>query len=402
VLVTLRYRIDAGRLGKATRTPQGGIEVDGTIALSRVLEYRNVDGSVRREWYPPDEAKRQDTLDSLEVAAVTLRHPREMVTPANFRSLNRGLMRKARYDEATRGQLAKIVVQDAEQLDAIERGDGELSGGYHCTVDETPGTTPDGQHYDAIQRGRVYNHVGLGPVGWARAGASASLHLDGGDDLPRLDANGDCITDSNDPAPTPVAKRTATMVKIRIDGVDHEVGSDTAAQAVTKALADRDAKLDAATKAEAQARKDASDAQAKLDAEAKAHADTKSALVKANDPAVRAAEAASVAKLDADCKRLAPSVKLDGLDAIAKKKAALVAAKVNLDGKDDAYVASRFDAELDRVPAREDARAKLAATRTAEAHVDGGHADGRTAYDQATEKLHNRWKTPTAKAAVEG
>ena len=100
-----------------------------------------------------------------------------------------------------------------------------------------------------------------------------------------------------------------------------------------------------------------------------------------------------------------PAVKLDALtDATAKKKAALVAVKVNIDGRDDAYVAARFDAEIERMPAREDARKKLAQTRVSgEGHVDGERTDGRSAYDQLAERQHNRWKTPTATAAkVEG
>ena len=46
------------------------------------------------------------------------------------------------------------------------------------TVEPTAGVW-EGEKYDGIQRDIRYNHVGLGPEGWGRAGSEVSLRLDG-------------------------------------------------------------------------------------------------------------------------------------------------------------------------------------------------------------------------------
>lgn len=66
---------------------------------------------------------------------------------------------------------ADIVIYN---LDTSAR---ELSCGYTLTLDETPGTTPEGEHYDAIQRNIRYNHLAVVPR--ARAGSLARLNIDG-------------------------------------------------------------------------------------------------------------------------------------------------------------------------------------------------------------------------------
>ena len=86
-----------------------------------------------------------------------------------------------------------MIVQDAAAIAVVEAGQcRELSCGYICDLDETPGTY-HGQPYDAVQRRIRYNHVGIGPRNWGRAGSSVALRIDAADtnDAPevmRLDA----------------------------------------------------------------------------------------------------------------------------------------------------------------------------------------------------------------------
>lgn len=54
--------------------------------------------------------------------------------------------------------------------------DRELSCGYTLDLDETSGVTPDGEHYDAVQRNIRYNHLAI--VHRGRAGVSR-LNMDG-------------------------------------------------------------------------------------------------------------------------------------------------------------------------------------------------------------------------------
>lgn len=69
------------------------------------------------------------------------------------------------------------AVQKAESGELVE-----LSCGYECDFDPTPGVY-QGQAYDGIQRNISYNHLALLPQGRARGGSDVKLHLDEGDFL---------------------------------------------------------------------------------------------------------------------------------------------------------------------------------------------------------------------------
>lgn len=391
------YRIDRGRVAKGKRTDQGFVVAEGTLAVSTVLKYRNPDGSIRSEYVPPSELEREDSLATLTNVPYTLGHPPrdEMVGPENVRELQRGIVHSPRYDAEGKALRASFLLQDQAAIEAHERGDVGLSAGYFCTLERKDGVSPDGEPYQYVQKNRRYNHVAGGlRDGMARAGARArmdgQLELGTADEpIARLDDAGNCVWPSNDPAATPVIRKDTTML-INIDGVDHEVANPTVHQAITKALSDRDktiasqqSRIDALSAAEAKARTDSttatSELQGKLDAEIAEHGKTKAALAEAKDPAKRAEEAAAVAKLDGDCKRLAPTAKLDGLDDHGKRRAALAGAKVacptddelkakGLDAK--TYVISRFDAAVAALPARTEADRKVAGARAGAKRTD--------------------------------
>src|SRR5690606_11989374 len=66
-----------------------------------------------------------------------------------------------------------LILKDAAAIKAVQGGKRELSAGYTCTLDWTPGTTPDGETYDAVQRGIKINHLAV--VDRARAGSTARI-----------------------------------------------------------------------------------------------------------------------------------------------------------------------------------------------------------------------------------
>lgn len=70
----------------------------------------------------------------------------------------------------------EIVIHDTDEMKRC--GYKELSLGYNLDLDETPGEW-NGQHYDAIQRNIVVNHLAL--VQEARAGDQARLNIDSRD-----------------------------------------------------------------------------------------------------------------------------------------------------------------------------------------------------------------------------
>lgn len=303
-------RSDTSRLGKFQRTGAGAVRIPATISRTGVQAYPE---QGLREYRPDSEVFAPESLASLASVPVTLAHPPEPVTPANVLQYQRGHVSDAppearvRLDGSPHEWVrAPLVVADAELLGMIERDDAaEVSCGYSCDLEMTPGTAPDGSQYDAIQRNIRFNHVAILTADTkARAGADARLRLD-----------------------------NKTMKKIVIDGVEYEYGS---AEHLTKIQADHQKVLDG-VKAERDA------LQAKLDA----------ATARAEGLAAQVTLDALDARLEA---RLALFGKArpflpEGYDTKGKTDAQVMADAVanqlggadKLVGKTAAYIEARFD-----------------------------------------------------------
>src|SRR5690606_19868458 len=94
-------------------------------------------------------------------------HPDEPVTADNWKQYAVGQT----GDEIARdGTFIRVpmMVADGDAIKAIEGGKQELSAGYSCDLAFEPGTSPDGQAYDAIQKNIRANHVAI--VDRGRAG----------------------------------------------------------------------------------------------------------------------------------------------------------------------------------------------------------------------------------------
>jgi hypothetical protein len=172
------YRVDLSRIKPGQRTPQGGIRIPATLTRTGVFTYYDDAGNERRELRHPDEVFAADAMKSLDTAVVTVGHPGR-VTADNFKTLGIGNVIGQRRD----GDFvaADLVVQEKAAVERVDRGDlEEISCGYDCELDETPGVW-NGERYDAVQRNYQYNHVGLGPRGWGRLGSDVRLKLDGGE-----------------------------------------------------------------------------------------------------------------------------------------------------------------------------------------------------------------------------
>lgn len=155
---------------------------DATLSRVGVFPYRLPDGTVRLEYRPPDEVGRADSLESLELAPVVEGHPGK---PGMARKLAAGAVGAVKFDGAH--VTGSIVIYDDALNARISRGDiRELSPGYSVRLDETPGVSPEGERYDAIQRDIVYDHEALVPRG--RQGSSVAVHTDEADVGWRADA----------------------------------------------------------------------------------------------------------------------------------------------------------------------------------------------------------------------
>lgn len=298
------------RLDATRRTPQGGLVAPAFLTRSGVFDYQRSDGSTVREYRPPDEVFKADSLATLASAPVTNLHPSQLVKSDNFKQFSVGHVGEQVSQDGDK-VAATLYVQDASTVAAIEGGlMRQVSCGYTCDIADESGITPAGERYDRVQRNISYNHVAIVPVG--RAGAEVALRLDAADNQ---------ITEDKQ------------MNVERIDGVDFEIGTEQHKAAIK--LRDQVAGLNSALD-KAQGRADSAEEQIKV-------LSAENAALK--DPArIDAAVSARAALLEM-ARKLSPEVKADGLSDHEIRVAALNAARpeLKLDGKSAEYVAAAFD-----------------------------------------------------------
>ena len=353
-----RFDFNAVR-GKPKKTPQGFLRIDSYLTRTGIFKYRRRDGRTVLELRPPDEVLREDSIATLRGAPVTNRHPSEMVSPTNVKALSVGVVNddvRADGDRVGGSQ----TVMDAVAIEGVSKGElREVSCGYHCDLDETPGrydaTTGEygphvttGERYDAVQRSIVYNHAALGPRNWGRMGNDVALKLDsielGDDDGVQVRTDADDQPGAVQPPVDPgkQGKPTMDMITIRIDGVDYEVPK-AAAPHIQKALATRDEKL-----GKLEGERDG--VQAKLDQANKDLGEAKKKLDEATDPEAIQAKVDARASLERNAKKvLGDDAKLDGKSdkAIKLEVVKKVDPDAKLDDKSDAYLDGRYDAAVE-------------------------------------------------------
>lgn len=216
-------RIDVGRLDKFERTPTGGLRIPAALTRVGVLTYQDAAGNVIRELRPPDEVFAAESIATLEDAAVTDLHPDANVTPQTWKRDAVGHVKGPKADTGAGRILGEVLVQDAREIALIESGERvEVSSGYSVELDRTPGVF-EGEPYDVVQRRIRYNHVGLGPAGWGRAGPEIAL---------RLDAAHELVGGAQPSLPETRSGRMTEIIKL--DGVEYEYGSRSHVQALEK------------------------------------------------------------------------------------------------------------------------------------------------------------------------
>ena len=310
--MTTYQRFDRAEF-KATKTDEGFLVDSPVVGRVGIQEYRRADGSMRRELRLPENVFHADALASMRGKPVTSGHPSSGKVTANdsHRVTIGTILSEGRQDGDN--MRTDIVIHNVAAMGKNK----ELSLGYMCHLDETPGVHPVYGQYDAIQGVPITNHLSVVPV--ARAGSVARLNLDSMDQVEDFS--------------TQQEQQTMSMVKVKLDsGLEYDAAPEVSVEL---------AKL----------RADAAGIELKLAAipTLTAERDTLKARVdgfqaeldKARDEGKAAAEAK--VKLDA----VAVSFKIDAKDKTDRQiKEAVIKAvtpKLNLDGKDDAYVSTAFD-----------------------------------------------------------
>ncbi len=282
----------------AVEKTTAGLRVTATPTRPGVFTYTRADGSTVRELRHPDQVFHADSLASLEDVPVTINHPRGGMSPAAFARESVGHVRagSVRADTAAAVVRADMVIgrEDAQALAATKP---ELSSGYDCQIDRTPGEW-NGERYDQAQVNIRYNHVAVLKGQPGRMGSVC-----------RLDAAGEQITDTDE----------QTNMKIKIGDKTYETEAEI--QTAVSQLA---------------ARADAADAQIATLSGVVARHDAETAKAK------RAALESTVKGV------LGAEFKCDGQTDRALRVAVIQRADsaFNGEGQDDVYVVARFDATL--------------------------------------------------------
>lgn len=319
-------RYDFYTLPKATKTDEGFIRDVPIIGRTGLLTYFNADGSKRIEYRPPEEAFNADSLASIKGKPITMGHV-AMVNSKNAKQVKPigSVLSDARQDG--NNIVADIVIYD--ELPANKR---ELSCGYSVDVEEVAGTTPDGQHYDAIQRNIRYNHLAV--VAKGRAG-NARLNLDSAGEQILLEERKD---------------DERMSVKLRLDsGIDYDVPAEV--KVAFDALTAEKSEL---TKAKdvAEAAKDVAEENLKKEKE------EKEKIVKANKDSFDSAVKERLDMLNVAVKHgIKDAEKMDSAD-IKKEVIKKVHGDIKLDGKSDDYVQALFDMAKDKADSANDKIAK--------------------------------------------
>ena len=170
----IEQRYDSIPLGKTYFTPEGYLIDHPILTRVGIFEYKNPDGSIRRELRLPEEVFAPESLASYKGKPVILTHEAGMIDSDNVQQEQVGTILSEGTQDGDNVR-AQIIIHDARKLDYGLR---ELSLGYSLDLEEVPGEW-QGQPYDAIQRNIRVNHLAL--VEKARAGDSARLNIDGED-----------------------------------------------------------------------------------------------------------------------------------------------------------------------------------------------------------------------------
>jgi len=177
---------------KAELSKDGWIIDRPVITRSGIFTYRNGSKTVK-EYRPAEEVFKEDSLNTLRGIPITDKHNGLLNAESNLDGIVVGSVMSP-GEKADNNVVADIVIHNVKRIGARR----ELSLGYTCKVDESPGEF-NGEKYDCIQKDITYNHLAVVTKG--RAG-NARIRLD---------------TDDLSSFPTEDDMAETNMSKIRLD-----------------------------------------------------------------------------------------------------------------------------------------------------------------------------------------
>lgn len=160
---------------KVRVTPDGYLVATPRVARTGIQLYRGsevglADNRIVKIYRPEDQVFDEKSMATFAHKPLTNDHPPEAVTSKNWSKYAKGQI----GDEIARdGDYIRVpmVLMDQATIDDFKSGKAELSVGYTCDLDMTPGVTPSGEKYDGMQKDIRVNHTAF--VDAARAGHMA-------------------------------------------------------------------------------------------------------------------------------------------------------------------------------------------------------------------------------------
>lgn len=344
-------------MDKAEVDVNGFMTIPARLTRVGVFKYVLPDGSVQRQLRHPDDVFDSESINSLIGLPFTNNHPKSLLDNKNAKNLTVGFVMDIDKD----GQYVngKVKVIDAETIKDIQNGKLEVSCGYSADTIDEKGTF-NGEQYDVRQTNIRYNHVSL--VNKGRAGKEVRLLMDSSENT--------IISDELTETPN----KEVVMEKIMLGGKEFEVSPELAAAFkahMVQMQGEMDSKSkDMVPKADLEkANVEMKDmgqkveqTQAKLDAAQDELKELKAKMDSAGD--TEKFNKAVKARVELE-KKATPfvkaEVKLDGLTNVEVMKEALKGKfpSLNLDGKSDVYVESRFDHMIETMTEDEKKKAQI-------------------------------------------
>ena len=323
--------IEDAQLSGSRITADGYLVASVLCARTGIQDYLGTeldkpDMPIVKVYRPESSVFAKDSLSTFVGKPTTNDHPPVQVTADNWKeyavgSIGEEVLRDGEYIRVP------ITLMDAATIKAVQDGKREISMGYDMELDWTPGTTADGQAYDAVMKNLRMNHLAI--VDRGRAGSRARID----DNNPTQWGVSPLLTDRNPPI--------MTTRKIVVDGLTIET-TDQGAEAIGKLQAEKQSITDA---------RDA--AIATKDAELAAK-DARIADLEKSQLTAEALDAKVQARADllAKAKTLAKDADFSGKADIEIMKAAVIAVRGAdaIKDKSDAYVTAAFDLAVESKP----------------------------------------------------
>ena len=354
-----------GQLSGVRKTQDGYLAASVLCARTGIQDYAGYelgrpDVPLIRVYRPESSVFASDSLRSYAGKPATNDHPESPVTSDNWKELAVGAI----GEEIMRdGEFVRVplLLMDQSSISDVESGKRELSMGYEMNLDFTPGTTQDGENYDAVMTNLRMNHIAI--VDRGRAGSKARIGDKWG--VSPLTNNGE--------------KMSIETRKVLVDGLTVET-TDAGAQAIEKLQAEKQVLKDAKAKHDAEiAAKDTELAQK----------DTEIQTLK--DAALTDAEldlkVAARAELLNKAGQIAKDTDFAGLSDMQIKSAAVQAVRGTEFTKDKSadYINAAFDLIEVKAPVADKFRESMKDRKAPVNDADNGQAE----YEQ---RLSDAWK----------